>query len=93
MLQPTMRQKELRIALVCYGGVSLAIYMHGITREIWHLLRASRSFHDGAAPGTGSEAVYHDLMADIARTSGTKLRVLADIVAGSSAGGINGIFL
>ena len=22
-----MRQKEFRIALVCYGGVSLAIYM------------------------------------------------------------------
>ena len=30
-----MRQKELRIALVCYGGVSLAIYMHGVTRELW----------------------------------------------------------
>jgi len=22
-----MRQKELRIALVCYGGISLAVYM------------------------------------------------------------------
>ncbi len=88
-----MREKELRLALICYGGVSLAIYMHGITREIWHLLRASRSFHDGATPGTGSEAIYHDLMADIARSSSTKLRVLADIIAGSSAGGINGIFL
>ena len=88
-----MREKELRLALICYGGVSLAIYMHGVTREIWHILRASRSFHDGTSPGAGSEAVYHDLMADIARSSGTKLRVLADIVAGSSAGGINGIFL
>ena len=88
-----MREKELRLALICYGGVSLAIYMHGVTREIWHILRASRSFHDGTSPGAGSEAVYHDMMADIARSSGTKLRVLADIVAGSSAGGINGIFL
>ena len=88
-----MREKELRLALICYGGVSLAIYMHGITREIWHLLRASRSFHDGASPGAGSEAVYHNLLADIVQISGTKLRVLADIVAGSSAGGINGIFL
>ena len=88
-----MREKELRLALICYGGVSLAIYMHGVTREIWHILRASRSFHDGTSPGAGSEAVYHDIMADIARSSGTKLRVLADIVAGSSAGGINGIFL
>ena len=88
-----MREKELRLALICYGGVSLAIYMHGITREIWHLLRASRSFHDGVSPEVGSEAVYHDLLADIARGSNTKLRVLADIIAGSSAGGINGIFL
>ena len=88
-----MREKELRLALICYGGVSLAIYMHGVTREIWHILRASRSFHDGTSPGAGSEAIYHDMMADIARSSGTKLRVLADIVAGSSAGGINGIFL
>lgn len=29
-----MRQKELRLALVCYGGVSLAVYMHGVTKEI-----------------------------------------------------------
>jgi len=26
--------RELRLALVCYGGVSLAIYMHGITKEL-----------------------------------------------------------
>ena len=42
-----MREKELRLALICYGGVSLAIYMHGVTREIWHLIRASRAYHDG----------------------------------------------
>ena len=29
-----MREKELRLALVCYGGISLAVYMHGITNEI-----------------------------------------------------------
>ena len=40
-----MRQKELRLALVCYGGVSLAVYMHGITKEVWHLARASRAYH------------------------------------------------
>ena len=31
---------ELRLALVCFGGVSLAIYMHGITKEVHSLLRA-----------------------------------------------------
>lgn len=23
--------RELRLAIICYGGVSLAIYMHGVT--------------------------------------------------------------
>ena len=88
-----MREKELRLALICYGGVSLAIYMHGVTREIWHLLRASRAYHDGTPPDAGSEAIYRDIIADMEVKSGVKLRVLADIIAGSSAGGINGIFL
>ena len=38
-------KKELRIALVCFGGVSLAIYMHGISKEILKLLRASARLH------------------------------------------------
>ena len=88
-----MREKELRLALICYGGVSLAIYMHGVTREIWHMVRASRALHDAAPAARGSESVYHDLLAEISQVSGTKLRVLTDIIAGSSAGGINGIFL
>ena len=36
-----MRQKELRIALICYGGISLAVYMHGVTKEVWRATRAS----------------------------------------------------
>ncbi len=40
-----MREKELRIALVCFGGVSLAVYMHGVTKEILKLLRASSALH------------------------------------------------
>lgn len=88
-----MREKELRLALICYGGVSLAIYMHGVTREIWHLIRASRAYHDDSEIAGGSETVYCDLLAQIEEVSGTKLRVFTDIIAGSSAGGINGVFL
>lgn len=88
-----MREKELRLALICYGGVSLAIYMHGVTREIWHMVRASRAFHDDTPPTRRSEIVYYDLLTEMSRVSGVKLRVLTDIIAGSSAGGINGIFL
>lgn len=88
-----MREKELRLALICYGGVSLAVYMHGVTREIWHLARSSRAYHDNMVPEPGSETVYHDLIDRISAKTGTRIRVLADIIAGSSAGGINGIFL
>ncbi len=88
----TMREKELRFALICYGGISLAVYMHGITKEVWRLAAASRAFHDGTAQD-GSGAVYRDLLAAIARHGSVKLRVLPDIVAGASAGGINGVFL
>ena len=87
-----MHEKELRLALVCYGGISLAVYMHGITKEIWHLARASRARADGT-PTTGSEAVYADLLDDMEARAGIRVRVLADIIAGASAGGINGVFL
>lgn len=88
-----MRQKELRIALVCYGGISLAVYMHGITKEIWRATRASRNFHAGDPPADGSQGVYREMFEAMARHSQIKLRLLPDIVAGASAGGINGVFL
>ncbi|MEQ1687876.1 MAG: patatin-like protein [Sphingopyxis sp.] len=89
-----MREKELRLALVCYGGISLAVYMHGVTKEIWHLARASRAELDGEPPSGGVIGCYRALLADMADgASGVKLRVMADIIAGASAGGINGIFL
>jgi patatin-related protein len=88
-----VREKELRLALVCYGGISLAVYMHGITKEIWHLVRASHGHHDGTPRGGGSQAVYRDLLEEIEAQGELRVRVLADIIAGASAGGINGIFL
>lgn len=89
-----MRQKELRIALVCYGGVSLAVYMHGVTKELWHLARASRDLHahDPKRP-RGSEAVYRLLLEGLERDHDLRLRVLPDILSGASAGGINAVFL
>jgi patatin-related protein len=88
-----MADKELRLALVCYGGISLAVYMHGITKEIWHLARASRALRDGETTNDGSEAVYQQLLHEIEGATGIRLRALTDIVAGASAGGINGVFL
>ncbi|MBB5717267.1 patatin-related protein [Stakelama sediminis] len=88
-----MRDKELRLALVCYGGISLAIYMHGITKEIWRLARASKAVRDGKHCPDGSEHVYCRMFDEIANSGQINLRAMVDIVAGASAGGINGIFL
>lgn len=95
-----MREKELRLALVCYGGVSLAVYMHGTTKEVWKLCRASMRRRmvgqNGAAahplpPAGDSEQVYGALLDAVAPW--LDLRIIADIIAGASAGGINGILL
>ncbi|MCT2401868.1 patatin-like protein [Novosphingobium mangrovi (ex Huang et al. 2023)] len=88
-----MRQKELRIALVCYGGVSLAVYMHGVTKEMWKALQASRAFWSDEPDPSGSAGTYLRLLRRLEHGSNLRLRVLTDIVAGASAGGINSVFL
>lgn len=87
-----MRQKELRLALVCYGGVSLAVYMHGVTKEIWHAARASQAYLAGGE-ADGVAAVYRDFLSQIEREEKLRLRILPDILTGASAGGINAVFL
>lgn len=96
------------MALVCCGGVSLAIYMHGLSAEILKLVRASGALHsitDKTRRSTASyvdvvdrnesefdtESVYFELLRDIGRT--VDLRVIIDIIAGASAGGINATML
>jgi patatin-related protein len=94
-----VKEKELRLALVCYGGVSLAVYMHGVTKEILKLVRASRDRHAHRNGGASkrrndiqdSEGVYAELLS--AFEPDLDLRVVVDIIAGASAGGINGIIL
>lgn len=103
-----LQEKELRIALVCFGGVSLAVYIHGVSAEILKLVRASAALHsisdrdrlasigyaeipDRNATGFDTEAVYFQLLRDIGRT--VDLRVIVDVIAGASAGGINATML
>ena len=105
----TVREKELRIALVCFGGVSLAVYMHGISKEILKLVRASSALHriadrtqrTGASFFDGvdrndseydTEQFYFELLRDIGRAR-FELRVVVDVIAGASAGGIVGTML
>ena len=100
-----MSKKELRLAVVIYGGASLAIYMHGVTKELLKLVRASKVLHemgvDNAANGSyadgpdqrpsDTEAVYFELLKQINARS--HFRVVLDVIAGASAGAINGVML
>lgn len=96
-----MKEIELRLALVFYGGVSLAIYMHGVSREILNLVRASSVRLDRKSNGSAQEApdqelppvqsAYKDLL-DLL-SSVADIRVVVDAIAGASAGGVNGIML
>ena len=88
--------KELRLALVCYGGSSLAVYMHGVTKELNRLVKASASLEAGNGDnGSPSELTYARLLEELAQRSPEHLRtrVVVDIIAGTSAGGINGVCL
>lgn len=103
-----MKEKELRIALVCSGGISLSIYMHGISKEILKLVRASKSLHSINDRHTRSAASFFDYADAADREFDTEatyfellqqlgaeleLRVVVDIISGASAGGINGTML
>lgn len=95
-----MKEIELRLALVLYGGVSLAIYMHGVSREILNLVRASSYRLDrngGAAEPIGArelqpaQSAYQNLLDLLSGVA--DIRVVVDAIAGASAGGVNGIML
>lgn len=99
-----MRGKELRLALVFFGGVSLAVYEHGINRELLNLVRASKLYHsDGQGADTRFNSSYPDepeqstgdVYLQFLKKIGeqTPLRVIIDVISGSSAGGVNGIAL
>ena len=95
MTQEKSGMKEIRVGLVLYGGVSLAVYINGVTTELWHLLRASRARQNKSERDKldGTAEIYAELLDKLERLTGNDLRVVVDTVAGSSAGGINGATL
>src|SRR4051794_30003548 len=82
---------EIRIALVLNGGVSLAVWMGGVTHELDLIRRASGT---GDAPGAQP---YDEPLAarwrELCRRNGDRRRVVVDVIAGTSAGGLNGSLL
>src|SRR5262245_60216921 len=96
------------MALVCFGGVSLAVYMHGVTKEILKLARASSVLHaitDRSKRASATFASFRDaadpeydteaVYFDLLREIGrtVELRVIVDIFAGPSPVGINAVML
>jgi predicted acylesterase/phospholipase RssA len=79
---PLEPRREVRLALVLYGGVAMAIYMYGVCFEIWRAVRASR-----ADPVIDPDNPWRKLLDALGR------EVVVDVISGASAGGINGILL
>src|SRR4051812_3440053 len=67
------KSREVRLGVVMYGGISLAIYINGVAQEFF------RAVH-----GTGIYRLIKAL---------TDSDVVVDVISGTSAGGINGIYL
>ena len=100
-----MIKREMRLAVVIYGGASLAVYMHGVTKELLKLIRASKVFHeigreraiktryqDGPDHReSDTEDIYYELIQKVNRHC--HFRVVIDVIAGASAGAINGVML
>lgn len=77
------RTQEIRLAVVLNGGVSLAVWISGVTFELYRLVQASR-VPDGQSRADDPYAQLLDLLDATARI---------DVIAGTSAGGLNGGFL
>jgi patatin-related protein len=120
---PDNEVREVRFAVVMYGGVSLAIYINGVAQELLNMVRATapNTADDDKADKalladvklTGSLAVYRKLgqfllqrskLAEAAEPDAQgnpkppsreaiRTRFVVDVISGTSAGGINGIFL
>lgn len=72
--------RELRIAPILTGGTSLAIWIGGVTAELYRLINC----HDDPRP---ADEPYRSLL------ELTQTRAIIDVVTGTSAGGLNGVLL
>ncbi|EJN11073.1 patatin-related protein [Bradyrhizobium sp. YR681] len=111
--------REVRFGVVMYGGVSLAIYINGVTNELYEMACATPKGGDeprskrtrdvyrkaswllrdeDLAARYLTHQLHPDLVCDpfderVAAPPGPRTRFVVDTIAGTSAGGINGLFL
>lgn len=81
---PDAARPELRLALAMRGGVSLAVWMGGACAEIDALRRAAQP-----PPGEGDDEATGFWREVLAQSPYS--RVVVDVIAGASAGGLNGV--
>lgn len=107
--------EEVRLGIVLYGGVSLAIYINGVVQELFNLVRATApKVDEHGRPGTDLLVADDENLPDDERLTEVQKcyrrlaqldaegnpadeavtrRFVVDIISGSSAGGINGVYL
>jgi predicted acylesterase/phospholipase RssA len=79
----------MRLALVFNGGVSLAVWMGGVAKEVD---RFRSAFYPPQAIA-GQERAANGVEPYAALLDALRTEIVADVVAGTSAGGINGAML
>ena len=86
------QQHEIRLALVMNGGVSLAVWMGGVSHELDLIRRATT---DGTPQSDGGDAAVAGRWKDLLQGPGARdpRRLVIDVIAGTSAGGLNGTLL
>ncbi|HWR00607.1 MAG TPA: patatin-like protein [Chlorobaculum sp.] len=88
--------KEIRFAVVMYGGVSLAVYMNGIAQELLNMVRSTSLTLTKPDELTGTASVYRNIATYLSAKKNHGAfdhRFVVDIISGTSAGGINGVCL
>jgi len=75
-------RRELRIAPVMTGGTSLAVWIGGVTAELYSVVN-----REPGDPPTSATDVYGKLL-QLTRTD-----AVVDVITGTSAGGLNGVLL
>ncbi|WP_420752195.1 patatin-like protein [Rhodococcus sp. O3] len=81
--------RQLRIAVAMRGGVSLAVWMGGACRELVRLRQGSLEIPDEFVDGAAGAKVYKALLEECGYSEPVEI----DVIAGTSAGGLNGVLL
>src|SRR5689334_5911612 len=86
-------RQEVRLAVVLTGGVSLAVWMGGVAREINLLTQVSRAKSEGVqgSGSTGAESRLREAYGGLLALLGVDVSI--DVRSGTSAGGIHAAVL